>query len=1481
MSHYTIEQLIDLQQLEKLLESHVRISGMACGLMDNDQNIIVGAGLQQVCTQFLWEHPASFARCWRNDPAIKQDLHAFSGNMYECRCRNGMVNIAMPIIIEEKRLGVFFSGQFFYDDEPPDLAWFQSQAEELGFDLEPYLAAVRQAPLFSRTHVDNTMRFLHQLVQLLADTGYTNLMRLREQQERKRLNRDLSLLSTAVDSSTDAFYLIDEQLHFVNVNSAACHALGYSREELLAMTPLDIDPTLTREAAMELTDRLYHDGVITSFESQHRTKDGTIFPVELNATFFEYNGARFSLTVARDISDRKQTQKQLKLLNYALDHVNEAVFLKDIEEGRFLYVNQEACRSLGYSRDELIGMSALAINPNLTAESFKKLGDELLKQGRKTFETTHQTKSGTFLPVEVSATIFVYDGTHYSFALVRDITERRQTQQQIKLLTHALDNVHEGAFLIELNQGRFLHVNQEACRSLEYSRDELIGMSALDIDPNFSPESLQNNIAELLQKGTMTFETLHRSKSGRIFPVELTATIFEYDGIQYSLSLVRDITERKRTEETLRFVAQLGWLDGSGNFPVSLARHLGKALGVEYVLIHRLDENDHGMVETVALYAKGAIIPNIRYALKDTPCDTVMGKTFCYYPDSVQTLFPASTLLVDLGVESYAGIPLWDSTGHANGLIAVLDGKPLCDEEMITRILQLVATSAAAALERKQMETVLKKSEEQFRTLSENSPDIIIRYDRQLQRIYMNPTMRRCFYYSSDALLGSTPDDSAVLEPLQAEKLTSSIRQVLQQGTTEKLNVSSSRTGTLQHFQIVLTPEYDHEGQVQTVLSVSRNITDLIQMTQTLRESEERFRLLVEFSPDLIFIRHKEQILYANPAAVRITGATCAEELIGRSVLDFARPERREYLTALLAANDATPAGTVMPPYEATLVRLDGTTVPVEIAAIRFQYRGMECSQQIMRDITERKHAEQVTQARLRMLESTNQPQISLHDALRLMLDEIETLTNSTIAFYHFLEADQQTLSLQGWSSNTTTTMCKAQGMGSHYPVAEAGVWADCVRERQPLIHNDYAVLPNRKGMPDGHAAVVRELVVPILRQERIVAIIGVGNKPTGYTDADLQTLTLLGDLSWEIVSRKLAEGHLRAREREFRTLAENSPDNIVRYDTSCRMVYLNPRMEKTLGIQAADLLGKTPMDKPPGLERSTYLEKIRQVLTSGDEAEIDLILPDSGEGERHHNIRFVAEQDDDGSVAGVLAIGRDITERKQAEQKLYEKQQRLNDMALELTLSEERERRRIAVDLHDTLGQDLTLTRMKLGGLKKTDLSTEQHEFVSELDRLTETAINRVRRLTRLLSPPILESAGLEAALKWLARQLETDYHLNINFFDDQQAKPVSREYQLELYNSVRELLINVAKHAETSTVCLSVGREADLLVIQVEDDGIGFDVDRALSSQASDGFGLFTIRRRMLQMNGSCSITSRPGSGTEVIIRVPLLHDSAPQPA
>lgn len=173
-------------------------------------------------------------------------------------------------------------------------------------------------------------------------------------------------------------------------------------------------------------------------------------------------------------------------------------------------------------------------------------------------------------------------------------------------------------------------------------------------------------------------------------------------------------------------------------------------------------------------------------------------------------------------------------------------------------------------------------------------------------------------------------------------------------------------------------------------------------------------------------------------------------------------------------------------------------------------------------ELAKRKRSEDLIRARLTLLEGS--ASCSIHEVLQQTLDLIEGLTASSISFYHFLENDQKTISLQAWSTRTLREFCRARSQELHYPIDRAGVWVDCVYTQKPVFHNDYPALPHRKGVPEGHPAVTRELVVPILRAGQIVAILGVGNKSSSYTQEDADFVAYFADVAWEIAERKQQE---------------------------------------------------------------------------------------------------------------------------------------------------------------------------------------------------------------------------------------------------------------------------------------------------------------------------------------------------------------------
>jgi len=236
-------------------------------------------------------------------------------------------------------------------------------------------------------------------------------------------------------------------------------------------------------------------------------------------------------------------------------------------------------------------------------------------------------------------------------------------------------------------------------------------------------------------------------------------------------------------------------------------------------------------------------------------------------------------------------------------------------------------------------------------------------------------------------------------------------------------------------------------------------------------------------------------------------------------------------------------------------------------------------------------------------------------------------------------------------------------------------------------------------------------------------------------------------------------------------------------------------------------------------------------------------------------------------------ALQAEIKERIQTEKKLLEYQQKLRSLASELTLTEERQRRRIATDLHDRIGQALALSKIKLSEIRNAIPHAQYRKELGEIHELLEQTIQDTRTLTFELSPPVLYELGFEAAVEWLAENFQKQYGIDVHFSDDGKQKSFDDEILTVLFRSVRELLINIAKHAKAKNAIITLETNGKNVQILISDDGIGFDISKIGSHvEKARGFGLFNIRERLSLLKGSMEIESEPGNGTRVTLVAPL---------
>ncbi len=286
-------------------------------------------------------------------------------------------------------------------------------------------------------------------------------------------------------------------------------------------------------------------------------------------------------------------------------------------------------------------------------------------------------------------------------------------------------------------------------------------------------------------------------------------------------------------------------------------------------------------------------------------------------------------------------------------------------------------------------------------------------------------------------------------------------------------------------------------------------------------------------------------LTYVNDAFLKLWGYDERQQVLGRPVVEFwdAREEAAAVVDALF--NQGGWVG------ELVAKRKDGSLRPVQLFA-SLVTDGEGTPIRLMAsflDITEQRLTRRFMETRLSLIEYAAGH--TLDELLTRALDEVGAFVDSPIGFYHFVEPDQKTLSLQQWSTRTLQEFCQTEGRGLHYGIDQAGVWVDCVDEKRPVIHNDYASLPHKKGTPDGHAELIRELVVPVMRDDQVVAILGVGNKPSDYTHKDAEIVSYLADVTWEIVRQKRADEALQryAEELERRNQEIQQFVHIVSHD--------------------------------------------------------------------------------------------------------------------------------------------------------------------------------------------------------------------------------------------------------------------------------------------------------------------------------------------
>ncbi len=356
---------------------------------------------------------------------------------------------------------------------------------------------------------------------------------------------------------------------------------------------------------------------------------------------------------------------------------------------------------------------------------------------------------------------------------------------------------------------------------------------------------------------------------------------------------------------------------------------------------------------------------------------------------------------------------------------------------------------------------------------------------------------------------------------------------------------------------------------------------------------------------------------------------------------------------------------------------------------------------------------------------------------------------------------------------------------------------------------------------------------------------------------------------SQEIVSalRDLQEmlDKLQSRYGLLRDILDRTNDVVFAKDRDGRYVMINPQGADMFGKTMAEVLGLDDRALFDHTEAERIMAIDRVVMSTREPRTREVTCDFRGVRTTLLTTTFTWH-DGEGQVRGVIGIAQDVTERRRIEREAATYRDRMRSMATEIVISEERLRRSLAAELHNGLGQDIALTKMKLSMLHNS-ASAELHEPLSGIVRLVERADRSLHSITFRISPPSLHDLGLVAALQWLGEDIGMKYGIDVRIEDHDSPGVADERTRMILFRAVRELLLNAATHANVREMAVRLARQGGLVRITVEDAGTGFDT----ADPEPHGYGLFGIREQLKYIAGIMHIASAPGRGTTVTLTAP----------
>ncbi|MFK5857152.1 MAG: PAS domain S-box protein, partial [Bacteroidota bacterium] len=708
---------------------------------------------------------------------------------------------------------------------------------------------------------------------------------------------------------------------------------------------------------------------------------------------------------------------------------------------------------------------------------------------------------------------------------------------------------------------------------------------------------------------------------------------------------------------------------------------------------------------------------------------------------------------------------------------------------------------------------LLQKSEEKYRGVFDSITDIFLRADKEGNCILISPSIFNVLGYTVEEVMGKNLS-TFYTNPTDRDELVQKLKE----------------KGSLQNYEVKLTKKdgsiitgssnirfiFDTEGNPIYIESVFRDVTEQKKVENNLKESEEKFRGVFNSMTD-VFTRadNDGRGVLLSPSLFDVTGYK-VEKLIGRKFTDvFVNPKDRELIEQKLMNSGG------IQNFEYDIFKKDGSIITISSnAKLYYDDDGNPLGiESVFRDVTEQKRTEA---------------------ALRESKVRYQSLSDASFEAIFISE--------KGVCIEQNALAEKMFGYTLSEAVGRKGIeW---------IVPEDREMVMNK--MLSGYDAQPYETTA--LRKDGSTFPAEIKARMMHFKGRDVR-VTALSDIS----RRKLMEKELKDSEHKFKTLVTNTEEIVYMIDKDGTFLLSEGKGLEKLGLKGGDVVGKSIYELYKDFPE--MLDKMRQAFSG------QTVIMEHEVGDNWFKSWYTPHLNQNGEIIGLLGLAINITEQKHAELQIMEYQKRLKDLALDLTLAEEKTRKQIANDLHDHVGQLLASSRMQLSTINDEMDKLEVSKKIKNISKALLLATQATREAIFNLSPPQLHEIGLYAAIHdWMKEQIEIKYGIKTAISGKKENYNLDENTRFLIFRSIRELMINVTKHARAAHLNIEMNRKKDMLEILVQDDGVGFDYNSKLFRLKSKSYGLFSIQERMSDLGGSMKIISAPGFGTKIKLVIPF---------